>query len=222
MTSTEAAGPQRRRTAQPSPPALSRRSTTRGLGSGAAVFGAQSGSVPQTPSRRAVHSAWSLALLLAWAAPGHGATLARAPAGPPQELPLTARLCLLPEAGAAKTPGVCIALEEPRTPQQHAWGLMMRPPLPPRRGMWFAFQPAEPARFWMHRTPNPLDLLYIRANRVVKIDRALPSCMRLPCPVYGTQEPVDGVLEIGAGQAEALGISTGAAVRIEPLSAAGR
>jgi uncharacterized membrane protein (UPF0127 family) len=33
---------------------------------------------------------------------------------------------------------------------------------------------------------------------------------------------VDGVLEIGAGQAEALGISAGAAVRIEPLSAAGR
>jgi uncharacterized membrane protein (UPF0127 family) len=163
-----------------------------------------------------------MALLLACATPGHGATPAKAPAGPPQELPLTARLCLLPEAGAAKASEVCIALEEPRTAQQHAWGLMMRPPLPPRRGMWFAFQPAQPARFWMHRTPNRLDLLYIRANRVVKIDRALPPCMRLPCPVYGTQEPVDGVLEIGAGQAEALGITAGAAVRIEPLSAAGR
>ncbi|MFO0017830.1 MAG: DUF192 domain-containing protein [Synechococcaceae cyanobacterium] len=169
----------------------------------------------------------SLALLLAASAlvgvaPGQGATPTGAPSGPPQVLPLTARLCLVRGANPTTSKPVCIDLEEPRTPQQHAWGLMMRPPLPPRRGMWFAFQPAEPARFWMHRTPNPLDLLYIRANRVVKIDRALPACLRLPCPVYGTQEPVDGVLEIGAGQAEALGIAVGAAVRIEPLRAAGR
>jgi uncharacterized membrane protein (UPF0127 family) len=163
-----------------------------------------------------------MALLLAWATPGQAATPARSPTGPPQELPLTARLCLPPAAGAVKAPELCIDLEEPKTPQQHAWGLMMRPPLPPRRGMWFAFQPAQPARFWMHRTPNRLDLLYIRDNRVVKIDRSLPACMRLPCPVYGTQEPVDGVLEIGAGQAAALGITDGAAVRIEPLRAAGR
>lgn len=168
--------------------------------------------------------ALTLALLLAVAGPGHGATPAGAPSGPPQVLPLTARLCLVRNASADKDNGrpPCIDLEEPRTPQQHAWGLMLRPPLPPRRGMWFAFQPAQPARFWMHRTPHPLDLLYIRDNRVVKIDRALPSCMRLPCPVYGTQEPVDGVLEIGAGQAEALSIAVGEVVRIEPLSAAGR
>jgi uncharacterized protein len=150
------------------------------------------------------------------AAPG------RAAAGPPQVLPVTAQLCLLRAGGAANPRPVCIDLEEPRTPQQQSWGLMLRPPLPPRRGMWFAFQPAQPARFWMHRTPNPLDLLYIRDNRVVKIDRTLPPCMRLPCPIYGTQEPVDGVLEIGAGQAEALGIEAGAAVRIAPLSTADR
>lgn len=163
-----------------------------------------------------------LALLLAAVAPGHGATPARAPTGPPQVLPITARMCFGRGADPATSKPVCINLEEPRTPQQHAWGLMMRPPLPPRQGMWFAFQPAQPARFWMHRTPNPLDLLYIRKNRVVKIDRALPACMRLPCAVYGTQEPVDGVLEIGAGQAEALGIAVGAGVRIEPLSVGGR
>jgi uncharacterized membrane protein (UPF0127 family) len=165
-----------------------------------------------------------LALQLAVATPGHGATPAGTPSGPPQVLPLTARLCLVRNASADKDNSrlPCIDLEEPRTPQQHAWGLMLRPPLPPGRGMWFAFQPAQPARFWMHRTPQPLDLVYIRANQVVKVDRALPPCMRLPCPVYGTQEPVDGVLEIGAGQAEALGIAVAAAVRIEPLSTAGR
>ncbi|MFN7898041.1 MAG: DUF192 domain-containing protein [Synechococcaceae cyanobacterium] len=163
-----------------------------------------------------------LAVLGTAARPAAAAAPASAPAPPPPVLPLTARLCLVREPSAANPSPVCIDLEEPRTPQQHAWGLMMRPPLPPRRGMWFAFLPAQPARFWMHRTPNPLDLVYIRNNQVLKIDRALPACMRLPCPVYGTEVPVDGVLEIGAGQAASLGITVGAAVRIEPLSASVR
>ncbi|MFM8276178.1 MAG: DUF192 domain-containing protein [Cyanobium sp.] len=177
-------------------------------------------SAPPSPARSLGRAILALGLGLAAAATATAPV--RAAAGPPQLLPVTAQLCLVQAGGAAKPRPVCIDLEEPHTPQQQSWGLMLRPPLPPRRGMWFAFQPAQPARFWMHRTPNPLDLLYIRDNRVVKIDRALPPCMRLPCPIYGTQEPVDGVLEIGAGQAEALGIEAGAAVRIAPLSAADR
>jgi hypothetical protein len=43
--------------------------------------------------------------------------------------------------------------------------------------------------------------------------------MRLPCPSYGPVEPVDGVVELGAGQAEALGITVGSLVRIEPVGA---
>jgi uncharacterized membrane protein (UPF0127 family) len=41
--------------------------------------------------------------------------------------------------------------------------------------------------------------------------------MQLPCPSYGPDEPVDGVLELAAGQAEALGIQVGSPVRIETL-----
>jgi uncharacterized membrane protein (UPF0127 family) len=41
--------------------------------------------------------------------------------------------------------------------------------------------------------------------------------MRLPCSSYGPNEPVDGVVELAAGQAEALGIRVGSPVRIEAL-----
>jgi hypothetical protein len=135
---------------------------------------------------------------------GHG--------GPPQFLPVTARWCLAPDR--------CIGLEVPREPRQYAWGLQMRPALPPLRGMWFPFSPPRRARFWMHRTLAPLDLLFVREGRVIAIEAKAPPCARLPCPSYGPDEPVDGVLELGAGRAAALGIGLGAPVRIEPLSRA--
>jgi hypothetical protein len=72
--------------------------------------------------------------------------------------------------------------------------------------MWFAFQPPNPARFWMHRTLAPLDMVFVRAGVVASIEAAAPPCPRLPCPSYGSGDLVDGVVEIGAGEAARLGI----------------
>ena len=130
---------------------------------------------------------------------------------PPQQLPVSARWCLERER--------CIALEVAATPRQQAMGLQLRPPLPALRGMWFPYAMPTPARFWMHRTPAPLDMLFIRAGRVVAIEAHAQPCMRLPCPSYGPLEPVDGVVELAGGQAAALGITVGSPVRIEPVGA---
>jgi uncharacterized membrane protein (UPF0127 family) len=127
----------------------------------------------------------------------------------PQQLPLTARWCLDAQR--------CIALEVAATAEQQAIGLQLRPPLPPLRGMWFPYAVPTPARFWMHRTPAPLDMLFIRDGAVTAIEAHTQPCMRLPCRSYGPNEPVDGVLELAAGQAEALGIRVGSPVRIEAL-----
>jgi uncharacterized membrane protein (UPF0127 family) len=70
----------------------------------------------------------------------------------------------------------------------------------------------------MHRTLAPLDLLFVREGKVVAIEEAAPPCPRLPCPGYGPVRPVDGVVELGAGRAAALGIGVGTPVRIEPLT----
>ena len=154
---------------------------------------------------------------------------APAPGQPPQYLPIKARLCLPVAGGApaslapvAMPPGVnpaapCIDLEVPTTERQYAWGLQMRPPLPPLHGMWFAFQPPNPARFWMHRTLAPLDMVFVRAGVVASIVVAAPPCRRLPCPTYGSGDLVDGVIEIGAGEAARLGIRVGTPVAIRPV-----
>jgi len=132
------------------------------------------------------------------------------PAAPPQLLPVEARWCPVGRGG-------CVALEVPRTWHQYSLGLQMRPPLPQGRGMWFAYRPARVARFWMHRTPSPLDMVFVGQNQVVAIEAAVPPCMRLPCPAYGPAVPVDGVLELGSGEAARLGLQVGSPLRVEPL-----
>jgi uncharacterized membrane protein (UPF0127 family) len=131
---------------------------------------------------------------------------------PPQWLPLTAQWCLAPDR--------CIALEVADTPEKQSKGLQLRPALPPLRGMWFPYSLPTPARFWMHRTPEPLDMLFVREGRVIAIEAHTTPCPQLPCRSYGPDQAVDGVLELAAGQALAQGIQVGTVVRIEAIKAA--
>ena len=141
-----------------------------------------------------------------------------APSGsPPQQLPITARACL-DRAGDAQP--TCLQLEVPHSDRQYALGLQRRGPLPPLRGMWFGYKPPAVARFWMHQTPEPLDMLFVSAGRVIAGVAPAAPCPHLPCRSYGPDQAVDGVLEIGAGQAAALGIGVGTAIRVESLSPA--
>ena len=137
---------------------------------------------------------------------------------PPQHLPIEARWC---PAGRSSPKAGCVALEVPRTWHQYTLGLQLRPPLPAGRGMWFAYRPARVARFWMHRTPQPLDMVFVRNGRVIAIETAAAPCMRLPCLSYGPNEPVDGVLELAAGKASRLDLRVGSPLRVELLRSFG-
>jgi uncharacterized membrane protein (UPF0127 family) len=117
-----------------------------------------------------------------------------------QYLPTEARWCMAQG---------CIDLEIPKTSEQFQKGLMQRPALGPWRGMWFRFLPAQAVGFWMHKCIVPLDLVFIRDGKVVEVKAQLPPCPRLPCPSYIPKEPVDGVIELQAGRAAALGIKAG-------------
>ena len=141
---------------------------------------------------------------------------------PPQFLPIEARWCLeapAPTAAPAVTlaPPVCIDLEVARTAQQQMWGLMGRPPLAPLRGMWFTWPQPQVLKFWMHRTPAPLDMVFLRSGRVIAIEADAKPCPRLPCRSYGPDEPSDGVVELAAGEAARLGLTVGSAARIQDL-----
>jgi uncharacterized membrane protein (UPF0127 family) len=172
-----------------------------------------------------------LLLLSCLAGPGVGTTLGAPAQVAPQRLPIAGRWCPSPPplpslqppasqpgAGPPSTPAPasgCVDLEVPRTWHQYALGLQLRDPLPPERGMWFTYRPAREVRFWMHRTPNPLDLIFVRDGRVVAIEAGAPPCMRLPCPNYGPPVAVDGVLELAAGEAGRRALAVGSPLRVE-------
>ena len=139
------------------------------------------------------------------------------PEPPPQWLSVAARWCVDQQR--------CIDLEVARTPEQQRLGLMRRPALSPLRGMWFPFSTPQPQRFWMFNTLAPLDMIFVRDGRVLDLVRAVPTCAALPCRSYaadvdgnGRADFVDAVIEIGAGEAERLGIDIGDLVRIAPLT----
>ena len=141
------------------------------------------------------------------------------PAPPPQQLPIEAQWCLQATSlQPAASRGPCIELEVARTPQQQSWGLMGRPPLAPLRGMWFPYDRPQVLKFWMHRTPSPLDMLFIRDGRVIAIETDATPCPRLPCRSYGPDEPADGVVELAAGEASRLGLQVGSAAVIRPFN----
>ena len=140
------------------------------------------------------------------------------PAPPPQQLPIEAQWCLKATTlRPVVTSGPCIELEVARTQQQQSWGLMGRPPLAPLRGMWFPYDQPQVLKFWMHRTPSPLDMLFIRDKRVIAIEANTTPCPRLPCRSYGPDEPADGVVELAAGEASRLGLQVGSAAVIRPF-----
>ena len=68
----------------------------------------------------------------------------------------------------------------------------------------------------MLHTLAPLDMLFIRDGRVLDIAANVPVCAALPCPSYwadadgnGRADFVDGVIELGAGEALRLEIQPG-------------
>ena len=83
--------------------------------------------------------------------------------------------------------------------------------------MWFPFDRPRRLRFWMHNTLAPLDMVFLRENRVIHIEARVPVCPALPCRSYGPMQLGDGVIELGAGEAERLGISMDQTVRIGPI-----
>lgn len=115
---------------------------------------------------------------------------------------------ILPVTATAEIAGETIQLEVARYPEQQAIGLMFRQSLADDRGMLFPFPVEREARFWMKNVPISLDMIFLNGDRIVDIATNVPPCNSEPCPVYGPEALVDGVLELRGGRAEELGIKT--------------
>ncbi len=168
----------------------------------------------------------SLALLLLGSGLGCTASTGKAPSsqaqvteavanpspatGQPQQLAVEAEVTIA---------GQQFELEVARTPEQQRIGLMFRTDLPADRGMWFPFDPPQPASFWMFNTLINLDIIFLYQGKVVYIAADVPGCPAQPCPAYGPplSQLVDGVLEFRGGTAAALGLAVGDTVEIQEI-----
>ncbi|MGV2829504.1 DUF192 domain-containing protein [Myxosarcina sp. GI1(2024)] len=122
---------------------------------------------------------------------------------------------MLEISARAKIAGEVVNLEVARTPQQQAIGLMFRQSLPSDRGMLFPFESPRVARFWMKNVAIPLDMIFIKDGKVVDIAVNVPPCQNEPCPTYGPDTLVNGVIELKGGRTEELGLKSGDSLEIE-------
>ncbi|MDP2683504.1 MAG: DUF192 domain-containing protein [bacterium] len=92
------------------------------------------------------------------------------------------------------------------TDEEHATGLMYKPWPPPV--MIFPYSVGDYRKFWMKNTPSPLDIIFVRAGKIVGIFKGEP----MTTASVGPNEPTDMVVELPHGTAERLGISVGDSV----------
>ena len=81
--------------------------------------------------------------------------------------------------------------------------------LHPNHGMPFVFDPHEKVNFWMKNTLIPLDILFIKNDRIVDILENVLPCTLDKCPLYSSKENVDFVIELNSGRAKELGFEIG-------------
>lgn len=94
-----------------------------------------------------------------------------------------------------------------KTAEDHSRGLMERAWPPPV--MCFPYKEALVRKFWMLRTPSPLDIIFCRGNKVVSIHKGIPHSTAM----VGPNEPTDFVIELPYGTAKKCGFKIGSEVK---------
>jgi uncharacterized protein len=100
------------------------------------------------------------------------------------------------------------------TETERANGLQACHKIPQDSGMYFNFPARTTPRFWMKGMAIPIDIVWIRNNEVIGIESNVPPLTnQTDNPVsYSPERPIDAVIEVGANQAQTLGLTVGASV----------
>ena len=110
-------------------------------------------------------------------------------------------------------------VELARTTKEQQAGMMFRRHIPQNTGMLFLFKDERERNFWMKNTSVSLDILFIRKDGV--IHHIHPNAEINTLTRIRSGGAVSAVLEIGAGEAEALGVHVGDRVLYKVFSPAG-
>ncbi|WP_409433918.1 DUF192 domain-containing protein [Litorimonas sp. RW-G-Af-16] len=98
-------------------------------------------------------------------------------------------------------------VEEAKTLDQQARGMMYREEMDPDTGMIFEFKEPKIATIWMKNTAIPLDILFVRSNgKILKIEHShQPYTLRSA----SSEAVVAAVVELKGGRSKELGIRPG-------------
>lgn len=108
---------------------------------------------------------------------------------------------------------VRLTVELARTPEEQVRGLSGRKSLRPGHGMLFVYERTQPVSIWMKDMRFPLDILWIRAGRIVAIEKDAPPLAPVgPERVYTAT--ADLVLEVPAGFTDRQKIRVGDGVQV--------
>lgn len=99
------------------------------------------------------------------------------------------------------------------TDKEKEIGLSGQASLSQNEGMYFPFSTPSYYGFWMSNMNFPLDIIFIRDNKVVTVFRNLPPGKGDFLPVYKPNQPANAVLEINAGLSQKYNINPGDSVQ---------
>lgn len=123
-----------------------------------------------------------------------------------------------------KTPTATInnhtfSLKVAKTDKEKEIGLSNLSSLPKNQGMIFPFQKADYYPFWMRDMKFPIDIIFIKENKIVTIHQNLqpPKTKTETIPIYRPDEPADTVLEINSGLSKEYGFKKGDPVKLQNL-----
>ena len=76
-------------------------------------------------------------------------------------------------------------------------GLSGRSSISPGSGMLFPVKPAKLVKVWMKDMRFPIDILFVKDNRVIQVVEKAPPCKTTEaCPRYMSESPVDTIIEL--------------------------
>lgn len=107
-----------------------------------------------------------------------------------------------------------------KTPKEQQIGLSEKTSIPENYGMYFPFDSADYPAFWMKNMKVPIDIIFIRENKIVTIHDSVPvpeENMENP-PRYQSDEPADAVLEIAAGLSKKYGFVKGDTLTVKDIT----
>src|SRR3989344_127069 len=96
--------------------------------------------------------------------------------------------------------------------QEQRLGLAVRKKISDEEGMLFTFDKPLMPTFWMKDMKFPIDIIWIKNNQVVEVDRDLapqPGVENQELKLYKPNSEVDAVLEVNAGWAKKNNLSIG-------------